>query len=146
MFLVDVSPSMATTRTLDLAPGPNGEPRTKQVTYLQWSLQFAMLKIQEMVCPKSLCHSHPIEHPVDLQRSKDRSVWCHSLRDRGYVLQVKRIQVFICNACKETNNIVNRKDGGYDHVTEFIRIAQPNADTLAKLATLEASNVAGDRL
>jgi ATP-dependent DNA helicase 2 subunit 2 len=52
MFLVDVSSSMGTMRTLELSSGPNGEPRTKQVTHLQWSLQFAMLKIQEMVCLK----------------------------------------------------------------------------------------------
>lgn len=58
---------------------------------------------------------------------------------------VKRIEVLISKACEETYNIVNRIDGGYDHVTEFLRIAQPNADTLAKLATLEASDVAGDR-
>ena len=50
MFIVDVSPTMGATRTLDLPPGPNGETRTKEVTHLQWSLQFAMLKIQEMVC------------------------------------------------------------------------------------------------
>jgi ATP-dependent DNA helicase 2 subunit 2 len=49
------------------------------------------------------------------------------------------------NPPKETANIVNRADGGYDHVTEFIPIAQPTADTLAKLATLQASNVSGDR-
>jgi ATP-dependent DNA helicase 2 subunit 2 len=52
MFLVDVSSSMGTMRTLELSSGPNDEPRTKQVTHLQWSLQFAMLKIQEMVCLK----------------------------------------------------------------------------------------------
>lgn len=46
---------------------------------------------------------------------------------------------------KETDNIVNKVDGGYDHVTEFIPIAQPTADTLAKLTTLQASNVSGDR-
>ena len=50
MFLVDTSPSMGTMHTLELPSGPNGESRTKQVTHLQWSLQFAMLKIQEMVC------------------------------------------------------------------------------------------------
>ncbi len=50
MFLVDMSPSMATMRTRNLPSGPNGEPRTRQATHLQWSLQFAMLKIQEMVC------------------------------------------------------------------------------------------------
>jgi ATP-dependent DNA helicase 2 subunit 2 len=52
MFLVDVSPSMGTIHTLEHPAGPNGEPRTKQITHLQWSLQFAMLKIQEMVCLK----------------------------------------------------------------------------------------------
>jgi hypothetical protein len=41
--------------------------------------------------------------------------------------------------------MVNKADGGYDHVTEFIPIAQPTADTLAKLATLQASNLSGDR-
>lgn len=50
MFLVDVSPSMGTIHTLELPSGPNGERRTKQVSHLQWSLEFAMLKIQEMVC------------------------------------------------------------------------------------------------
>jgi ATP-dependent DNA helicase 2 subunit 2 len=50
MFIVDVSPTMGTKRTLELPPGPNGETRTKEATHLQWSLQFAMLKIQEMVC------------------------------------------------------------------------------------------------
>jgi len=54
MFLVDVSPSMGTMCTLELPSGRNGESRTKQVTHLQWSLQFAMLKIQEMVCLKLL--------------------------------------------------------------------------------------------
>ena len=49
------------------------------------------------------------------------------------------------NTREETDNIVNRKDGGYDRVTEFLSIAQPNADTLAKLATLQPSNECGDR-
>jgi ATP-dependent DNA helicase 2 subunit 2 len=52
MFLVDVSPSMGMIHTLELPSGPNGERRTKQVSHLQWSLEFAMLKIQEMVCLK----------------------------------------------------------------------------------------------
>ena len=50
------------------------------------------------------------------------------------------------NSQKETDNIVNRADGGYDNVSEFIPIAQPTADTLTKLASLQASDVAGDRL
>ena len=50
------------------------------------------------------------------------------------------------NSRKETDNIVNRADGGYDNVSEFIPIAQPTADTLTKLASLQASDVTGDRL
>ena len=50
------------------------------------------------------------------------------------------------NSQKETDNIVNSADGGYDNVSEFIPIAQPTADTLTKLASLQASDVAGDRL
>jgi ATP-dependent DNA helicase 2 subunit 2 len=45
----------------------------------------------------------------------------------------------------ETDNVIHRKDGGYDHVTEFVQIGQPNADTLAKVAAVQASNVSGDR-
>jgi ATP-dependent DNA helicase 2 subunit 2 len=41
--------------------------------------------------------------------------------------------------------MVNRADGGYDNVTEYIPIAQPNAGTLTQLASLEASGVSGDR-
>ncbi|KAF8480890.1 SPOC domain-like protein [Russula ochroleuca] len=110
VFLVDVSPTMGVMRTIELPPGPNGESRTKQVTHLQWSLQFAMLKIQEMIFNG---------------RKTDQC---------GVILF----------GTEETVNIVNRADGGYDHVTEFIPIAQPNADTLAKLAALQASNVSGD--
>ena len=51
----------------------------------------------------------------------------------------------MCDFLKETDNIVNKADGGYDHITEFISIAQPTADTLAKLTTLQASDVSGDR-
>jgi hypothetical protein len=45
-----------------------------------------------------------------------------------------------------TDNIINEKNGGYEHVTEYIPIAQPNAGTLAKLDELEPSTVIGDRL
>ena len=49
MFLVDVSPSMGTLRTVEVPPGPNGEVRTREVTRLEWVLEFVMLKVQEMV-------------------------------------------------------------------------------------------------
>ncbi|KAI0770992.1 SPOC domain-like protein [Trametes elegans] len=47
---------------------------------------------------------------------------------------------------EETNNIVHDENGGYEHVSEYIPIAQPNATTLAKLQALEPSTVVGDPL
>jgi hypothetical protein len=44
-----------------------------------------------------------------------------------------------------TDNVINAKNGGYEHVSEYIPIAQPNASTLAKLDELEPSETAGDR-
>ena len=44
-----------------------------------------------------------------------------------------------------TSNAINEANGGYKNVTEYIPIAQPNASTLAKLASLEPSTVSGDR-
>jgi len=49
MFVVDVSPSMSETKVLDLPPGSDGKPRTREVTKLEWLLEFIMLKVQEMV-------------------------------------------------------------------------------------------------
>ncbi|QRW05625.1 ATP-dependent DNA helicase II subunit 2, related protein [Ceratobasidium sp. AG-Ba] len=49
MFVVDVSPSMGTMRTVFLEPGKDGEERTKEVTHLEWALQYVMLKVQEMI-------------------------------------------------------------------------------------------------
>ncbi|CAE6456567.1 unnamed protein product [Rhizoctonia solani] len=49
MFVVDVSPSMGTMRTVFLEPAEDGTERTKEVTHLQWSLQYVMLKVQEMI-------------------------------------------------------------------------------------------------
>ncbi|KAF8665093.1 hypothetical protein AX16_000561 [Volvariella volvacea WC 439] len=45
---------------------------------------------------------------------------------------------------EETDNLVHDKDGGYDHVQEYIPIAQPNAGTLAKLDAIRPSTVSGD--
>ncbi|KAJ1310918.1 hypothetical protein OPQ81_009430 [Rhizoctonia solani] len=49
MFVIDVSPSMGTMRTIFLEPAEDGTERTKQVTHLQWALQYVMLKVQEMI-------------------------------------------------------------------------------------------------
>ncbi|KIJ59827.1 hypothetical protein HYDPIDRAFT_118081 [Hydnomerulius pinastri MD-312] len=45
---------------------------------------------------------------------------------------------------EETDNIINEKSGGYEHVSEYIPIGQPNSGTLAKLDELRASETAGD--
>ena len=51
MFLVDISPSMGKMRAVEI-PGPSGgDAEVIEMTNLEWSLQFVMLKIQEMVCP-----------------------------------------------------------------------------------------------
>ena len=51
MFLVDISPSMGKMRAVEI-PGPSGgDAEVIEMTNLEWSLQFVMLKIQEMVSP-----------------------------------------------------------------------------------------------
>ena len=50
------------------------------------------------------------------------------------------------HAISETSNTINEKHGGYENVSEFIPIGQPNASTLAKLDTLQPSDIAGDRM
>ena len=52
-----------------------------------------------------------------------------------------------CSLCvlQETKNLVNAREGGYDHVYEYLPIAQPNAATLAKMNELQASTGVGDR-
>ncbi|KAK0208010.1 SPOC domain-like protein [Desarmillaria ectypa] len=45
---------------------------------------------------------------------------------------------------EDTDNIVNQNNGGYENVSEYIYIAQPNAATLAKLDRLEPSETTGD--
>lgn len=56
------------------------------------------------------------------------------------------IPVLYANApMKDTDNVINEKNGGYEHVTEFIPIGKPDASTLAKLASLQPSEVVGDR-
>ncbi|KAH8101566.1 SPOC domain-like protein [Cristinia sonorae] len=45
---------------------------------------------------------------------------------------------------EDTDNVINERDGGYEHVSEFIPIGQPNAGTLAKLSALQPSTEIGD--
>ncbi|KAG2046414.1 SPOC domain-like protein [Suillus hirtellus] len=110
MFLIDVSPSMGATRSVELPPTPNGEQRTTEMTNLEWALQFVKLKIQEMIFNG---------------RKTDQC---------GVILF----------GSEETENIIHEKNGGYQHVSEYIPIAQPNSATLAKLDALQPSEYSGD--
>lgn len=44
-----------------------------------------------------------------------------------------------------TRNVVNESNGGYEHVTEFIPIGQPNAQTMTKIKSIKPSTSVGDR-
>jgi hypothetical protein len=67
MFVIDVSRTMGKTRTVDLPPGPNGEERSKEMSNLEWALQYVKLKIQEMV--RSLSYGKPNNANWKLVRS-----------------------------------------------------------------------------
>ncbi|PFH50723.1 hypothetical protein AMATHDRAFT_144450 [Amanita thiersii Skay4041] len=49
MFLVDVSSSMANTRSVDLPLNTDNELHNAEMTHLEWALQFVKIKIQEMI-------------------------------------------------------------------------------------------------
>ncbi|KAI0039555.1 SPOC domain-like protein [Auriscalpium vulgare] len=109
---------MGATRTVELPDGPDGDMRSVDMTHLEWALQFVMLKIQEMArfCPQC-------------------SIFNGRKTDQCGV---------ILFGTDDTDNTINDKDGGYEHVSEFIPIGQPNAGTLAKLASLQPSETIGD--
>ncbi|KAI0638826.1 SPOC domain-like protein [Trametes polyzona] len=110
MFLVDVSSSMGKMRPVSVA-GPDGkDSETIEMTNLEWSLQYIMLKVQEMIFNG---------------RKTDKC---------GIILF----------GSEETSNVLNEAHGGYEHVSEYVPIAHPNASTLAKLQALEPSTVSGD--
>ncbi|KDQ54942.1 hypothetical protein JAAARDRAFT_196318 [Jaapia argillacea MUCL 33604] len=102
MFLVDISPTMGKTRTVQLPDGPGGEPRSTEMTNLEWALQFIF---------------------------------------NGRKTDQCGVIVF---GSEDTDNVINEKNGGYEHVSEYIPIGQPNANTLAQLSALEPSEITGD--
>ena len=55
------------------------------------------------------------------------------------------LQMASAECIAETHNIVNKKDGGYDHVYEYVPIGAPNADTIAKITSIAPSEEIGDR-
>ncbi|KAI6153115.1 SPOC domain-like protein [Pisolithus tinctorius] len=112
VFLVDLSPSMGATRTVEQAPGPDGESRNVEMSNLEWALQFVKLKTQEMIY-------------------------------NGRKTDQCGVIVF---GSEGTDNIINEKHGGYEHVSEYIPICTPSAKTLAELDKLKPSETAGDAI
>ena len=85
MFIIDVSPSMGDMRTVELPPGPGGEPRSAQMTNLEWALKYVKLKIQQMV---GGLHANCLAGVtvlsvafLDIWRKKDGQVRCSLVRD-----------------------------------------------------------------
>lgn len=93
--------------------------------------------------------------PVDMP---DRSVRKVSNLQWGLQYIKLKIQEMIYNGRKtdqcgvilvgseDTDNMINKQNGGYEQVSEYIPIAQPNPATLAKLDELEPTNTEGDAL
>ncbi len=143
MFLVDVSKSMGKTRIVELPEGPNGEERTAEITNLQWGLQYVKLKIQEMV--GLICMSRFGCLGRVRYTTEERQINVALLYLVQKVRGVRPQRLSNSNVSQDTDNIVNQKNGGYENVSEYIHIAQPNAATLAKLDRLEPSETTGDR-
>ncbi|KAG9011776.1 ATP-dependent DNA helicase II subunit 2, partial [Tulasnella sp. 427] len=112
MFVIDVSPSMAREREVELPPGPDGQTRTKTITNLEWAVQFVLLKVQEMIFAG---------------RKTDQC---------GVILF----------GTKKTRNCINEANGGYDHVMEYIPIAQPTQHTMDMISAIKPNKVQGDAL
>ncbi|KAI0825397.1 hypothetical protein BC628DRAFT_1374932 [Trametes gibbosa] len=49
MFLIDTSPSMGKTRQVSISGTDGKDSQTIEMTNLEWSLQYVMLKVQEMI-------------------------------------------------------------------------------------------------
>jgi hypothetical protein len=71
---------------------------------------------------------------------------------RRHPIWLRRCVTILCthhgfsDYSSETNNIIHEKNGGYQHVSEYIPIAHPNSTTLAKLDALQPSENSGDRV
>lgn len=141
MFVIDVSPSMGKTKYVDLS---DGTENTLETTNLEWSLHFVRLKIQEMVCSSTKLN-RTLLNTTHRFTMVERRTSAESFSLAQTVSSSRTHVVTHTDHLKDTDNIVNTESGGYEHVTEFIPIGQPNAGTLAKLATLEPSTEIGDR-
>lgn len=137
---------MGTIRTVDLPPGPNGEEQTAEITNLEWALQFVKLKVQEMVC-NLLCSAqiHPHHFGRYSMDEKQTNVASSYLDLKVHLMSLSQNLLSHIHFT-DTNNIINEQNGGYDHVSEYIPIGQPNAGTLAQIDALQPSSTCGDRM
>ncbi|KAI0089844.1 SPOC like C-terminal domain-containing protein [Irpex rosettiformis] len=118
MFIVDVSPSMGRVREVEIEQ-PNGEIRTIEMTNLEWALQFVKMKVQEMV----------------------RFMFSFAGVYNGRKTDQCGVILF---GTKETRNMVHEKDGGYDHVSEYIPVGTPSSETISKLSEIKPGDDHGD--
>ena len=125
MFVIDLSPSMGSLRTVELPDlDENGDHKFKEMTNLEWAMQFVMMKIQEMV--------HMFQRVIS-NFDKAHILCCQIFNGR----KTDKCGVIVFGA-EDTRNLVNDENpDGYENVVEYIPIAQPNAGTLAKLQALQ---------
>lgn len=76
MFLIDVAPTMGRMRQVEVAGTKPGESKIVEMTNLEWSLQFVMLKIQEMVRRTRLSFGQDfLTVGLDLSWQEDGPMW-----------------------------------------------------------------------
>lgn len=145
-FVIDVSSTMARTRSVNLQPGPNGEGRTREISNLEWALQFVLLKVQEIVSEiHFLLHNmYGFTHARSFTNGKQINVALFLLEHKVWFY---RLTWTPSDPVKGTDNRVHEASGdGYENVTEFLPIEQPTPDTLTKIAALmPTQGIAGDR-
>ena len=138
---------MAKTRTVGV-PSSDGIV-TIEMTNLEWGLQYVKLKIQEMVRRSSLglTTNRPDSFSPQVYNGRKTDQCGVVVFGTPGTLCYSYYYVFwiISPHDSETQNILNERGDGYDHVYDYIPIAQPNSNTIAKLDALRATDVCGDR-
>ena len=75
---------MGDSRTVELPPGPDGEPHSAQMTNLEWALKYVKLKVQQMV---SSLHPTFVTLALSLASTWPRQIFAGRKTDRcGVVL------------------------------------------------------------
>ena len=136
---------MGATRTVELPPGPGGEERSVEMTNLEWALQFVKFKIQEMVRCADQYRGVRADMLSDIRWAQNGPVWSYRVWVGPCVLFLLFSVLSYLLRRIGTENIVNEKQGGYQHIEEYIPIGTPNSGTLVKLDELRPSETYGDR-